>query len=124
MSDPVRTALTAYAKVWAEDNREVFLSLFAPDATIEDPVGSPVVEGKKAIAAFWDNVHSLPLSYETEVVRIVSCGLEGVLVFNVTTRGDDMAMTVRIVDVFTLNDAGRITSMRAFWDSGCMEMAG
>lgn len=123
MSDPVRDALTKYPEVWANDDREGFLALFAEDATIEDPVGSGLVEGKAAIAEFWDNVHSMPMKYETEVVRIVSCGSEGVLVFNVTTRGEGMAMQVKIVDVFTVNDDGLISSMRAFWDSGCMTMA-
>jgi steroid Delta-isomerase len=122
MSDPVRDALTTYAKAWSNDDRESFLSLFADEASIEDPVGSPKVEGKDAIAEFWDNVHSMPMTYETEVVRIVSCGNEGVLVFNVTTRGEGMTMTVKIVDVFAFNDEGKVVSMRAFWDSGCMAM--
>ncbi len=123
MSDPVKTALNAYAQVWANDDRDGFLGLFADDATIEDPVGSPLVVGKAGIAEFWDNVHSMGMEYSTEVVRAVSCGNEGVLVFNVTTRGGGMAMTVKIVDVFALGDDGKIVSMRAFWDADCMGMA-
>jgi steroid delta-isomerase len=122
VSEAVKNALTAYAHAWAHDDRERFLGLFAPDAFIEDPVGSPRVEGLEAIAGFWDRVHSLGMTYETEVIRVVSCGREGVLVFNVTTRAPGVTMTVQLVDVFQVDDEGKIVSMRAFWDQDCMAM--
>jgi hypothetical protein len=45
-----------------------------------------------------------------------------VLVFNVTTRAPGVTMTVQLVDVFQVDDEGKIVSMRAFWDQDCMAM--
>ena len=122
MTDQIRETLHAYARAWAEDDRDGFLRLFAEDATLEDPVGSPPVEGKQGLADFWDRVHSLGMRYEVEVVRTVCCGEEGVLVFNVTSHAPGVAMKVELVDLFAFNGAGEIQSMRAYWDQGCMSM--
>ena len=122
MTDPVNKVLMAYAQVWANDDRDGFLDLFAEGASLEDPVGSPAVVGKQALAEFWDRVHSLGMAYEVEVIRAVSCATQGALVFNVITRGPGVTMKVELVDIFEIDDAGKIASMRAFWDQSCMSM--
>ena len=41
----VEPALREYLRCWADDDREGWLSLFAAEATLEDPVGAPVIRG-------------------------------------------------------------------------------
>ncbi len=115
-------ALQDYLRCWAEDDRAGWLALFAPDASIEDPVGAPLTVGPKAIAAFWDRIHQGDMVITCALDRIVVCGDEALMIFAVTTRGAGVSMEVRIADLFTFNDEGKIATMRAFWDDRCMAM--
>ena len=53
----VEITLSAYLRCWSEDDRAGWLDLFDPEASVEDPVGSPPHQGVEAIGAFWDRVH-------------------------------------------------------------------
>ncbi len=46
--------IETYCKAESAKDRDTWLSLFAPDATHEDPVGAPVNRGIEAIGAFFD----------------------------------------------------------------------
>src|SRR5258706_569794 len=46
--------IETYCKAESAKDRDTWLSLFAPDATHEDPVGAPVNRGIDAIGAFFD----------------------------------------------------------------------
>lgn len=120
----VKTALQGYIDGWKNADREAWLALFAEDAVLIDPVGSEPNTGLEAIAAFWDRIHDLPMNYEPEVHRIVACGNEGLLVFKMISRpeGSNGGMTMEIADTFTINDEGKITQLKAYWDNGCMGM--
>ncbi len=97
------------------------MALFADGAALIDPVGTDANTGKAAIGAFWDRVIGLGMNMRPEIERIVVCGGQGVLVFTMNTVNDaGMGMAVDVVDVFELDEAARITTMRAYWDSGCM----
>lgn len=116
----MRGAVDRYLAAWQTGNREDFLSLFAPTATIEDPVGSPVNEGKEAIAAFWDRIRALGLDYEAELHRVVCCDNECVADFTIRSTQGGMGMAVHILDHFQFNADGEISAMRAFWDDASM----
>ena len=120
----VKTALQGYIDGWKNSDREAWLALFAEDAVLIDPVGSEPNTGLEAIAAFWDRIHDLPMKYEPEVHRIVACGDEGLLVFKMISRpeGSNGGMTMEIADTFKINDEGKITQLKAYWDNGCMGM--
>ena len=119
----IRATLQAYADGWQSGDKEAWLALFADDARLIDPVGTDANIGKEAIAAFWDRVTGLGMKMRPEVQRIVVCGGQGVLVFTMNTVNDaGMGMAVDIVDIFELDEAARITTMRAYWDNSCMRM--
>src|SRR3954469_22358078 len=46
--------IETYCKAESAKDRDTWLSLFAPDATHEDPVVAPVNRGIEALAAFFD----------------------------------------------------------------------
>lgn len=114
--------LQEYMRSWASDDRDAWLALFADDASLEDPVGAPLTQGKEAIAAFWDRIHQAQMQMRCELDRIVVCGEEALMIFTVISSAGDVSMRVRIADLFTFNDQGKIATMRAFWDQRCMSM--
>jgi steroid Delta-isomerase len=110
-------------------DREGWLALFAEDAVVEDPIGvsSFDAEGKgqrglDAIAAFYDNVISqAPVRFT--VRESYAAGDECANVYTITTELDGGVRAV-IDGVFTyrLDDAGKLASMRGFWETDRMRI--
>jgi ketosteroid isomerase-like protein len=106
----------------AADKAE-WLSLFADDALIEDPIGASPLDpegrghrGKAAIAAFWD-ANIAPAELTIEIERSYATGNEVANVGRVTTRFPNG--TTAVVDgVFTyrVDAAGKLTALRAYWE--------
>jgi len=104
-------------------SKEEWLSLFADDAIVEDPVGpSPLDEkgeghrGKEAISAFFDmTIAGTGLKFE--IKDSFACGQE---VANVGTihlsLPDGSEGRTDGVFLYKVNDAGKIVSLRAFWE--------
>jgi hypothetical protein len=50
----VRQVLQDYIRAWTIKDKALLLSLFAEDAVLEDPVGTPPFRGHEGIGKFWD----------------------------------------------------------------------
>jgi steroid delta-isomerase len=116
--DQIRATITGYFDRFNAHDREGYVGLYAPNATLEDPVGSEVLQGREAIGGFWDTVQSM-----TENVTLVPIGepciAAGQAAFKFTIvnvlGGTTFAMDA--IDAMTFDDDGAITSMRAYWDA-------
>ncbi|MCC5952191.1 MAG: nuclear transport factor 2 family protein [Acidimicrobiia bacterium] len=106
------------------DDREGWLGLFAVDAVVEDPVGSPPHQGTEAIGAFWDASQAMADSIRlvrTGPVRVA--GQEAAFPMQARPLIGGTEFVVDIIDVMAFDTAGRITSLRAFWDPTTMRAA-
>jgi steroid delta-isomerase len=120
----IRATVDAYCAAFTNGDRAAYVGLFADGAWIEDPVGSPRCEGLDAIGGFFDQSSSLADSIElrlTGPVRVAA----GECAFPMQARPTMGGATfcVDIIDVMTFDDAGKITTMRAFWDPAEMRPA-
>ena len=111
------------AAVGAKD-RERWLSLFAPDGIVEDPVGPSAFDptgnghcGKAAIAAFWDMAIAPNRSVEFEIHKSYLCGTEvaNVVTLHITIA-DGTLLKVDCVIVYRATADGKLASLRAFWE--------
>lgn len=103
-----------YLRFLNEKNLEGILSLFADNATVEDPVGSDIVAGKTELRKFYANaVNTNLVVTRTGQVRVA--GVEIAFPFQLRMNVDGVPMVTDIIDVFRFDDAGKIVSMRAFW---------
>ena len=118
-------ARRSQAAAGAKD-RDGWLSLFADDAVVEDPVGpSPLCpdgrghRGAAAIAAFYDGVIGRVEGLRFEIERSYLCGDEvaDVGTIHMTLAGGH-ATAVRGVFTYRGDGAGRIAALRAFWEFG------
>ena len=120
----IRSAVDAYCAAFTNGDRAAYVGLFADDAWIEDPVGSPRLEGPDGIGGFFDQSSAMADSIElrlTGPVRVAA----GECAFPMQARpniGGD-TYCVDIIDVMTFDDTGKITTMRAFWDPAEMRPA-
>lgn len=115
----VRDALTKYIEAWTTGNKELLLSVFAEDAVFCDPVGTPEFKGHEGIGRFWDFARQDKNRTMTPVLEeIRACGSEGILRFTMQVRipAENKGLNLSIIEYVLLNDAGKIASLRAFWD--------
>ena len=119
----LRAQLATYLECWRTNDKDRWLSLFAADAVITDPVGSPPHAGKAALDAFWDRVHQIPMTFHPEMQRAVVCDNEGMMIFRMLSRSEaGPGMAMDIVDTFRFNQEGLIEELKAYWDADCSTM--
>jgi steroid delta-isomerase len=116
--EQVRRAIENYVKAWATNDKKLFLSLFSPDAQWWDPVGTPPFRGLEGVERFWDFAHQdagRTLEPRIEDPRLWE---RGILRFTMqcASRRSDRRSSLSIIDHFSIDDAGRILTARAFWD--------
>jgi steroid delta-isomerase len=113
----IRATVEAYCAAFTAGDGAAYVALFAEDAWLEDPVGSPRIEGHEAIGGFFEQSSSMAESIELRLTGSVRVAA-GEAAFPMQARPSIGGTTfgVDIIDVMTFDDAGRITTMRAFWD--------
>lgn len=103
-------------------NKQGWLALFSDDAVVQDPVGKsaldPVGEGhrgKAAIGKFFDTV-ILSAAMDFEIEQSIPSGDECANVVKVTHHlSNGKKLPMDMVVVYTANDEGLITSLKAYW---------
>jgi steroid delta-isomerase len=109
----------------SEGNRDAWLDLWADEGVLADPVGvspfDPKGEGhrgKAAVTAFYDNAIS-KVKVSFDYPRSYACANECAFIGTVyTTLPDGTENGSEGVFLYHVNDAGKILSLRAFWEHG------
>lgn len=113
-NDDVAAGVQRYLDTVATGTAAEVTALFAPDATVEDPVGNDPIRGHDAIRAFYGTFEALAKTTELVTARTVA----GQAAFHfriVVDLGGGATSTMEPLEVMTFDDDGLITSMRAFW---------
>lgn len=103
-------------------DKQGWLDLFAEDAVLEDPVGKSPLDptgkghkGKEAISAFWDLVSS-DAQLEFTVKKSFVCANTCVNIASLTnTFNDGNSVSTDLIAKYDVNEAGKITSLKAYW---------
>jgi steroid delta-isomerase len=114
--EQVRAAVDAYVDAYARNDKDAFLALWAPDGVLEDPVGTPAHRGRDALGAFWDGARALADRIELVPTSVIVAGGEAAMVFEIHAHIGDGGMLMQAVDVMRVDDDGRLTEVRAYWD--------
>jgi steroid delta-isomerase len=116
MPDPkkMEAAVQAYVAAFEAGSADQVAALYSADATVEDPIGSPVHVGREAIRAFYAESMKTGAKLSLEgPVRIA--GDYAVFPFAVNLNYDGGPKRIDVIDTFRFNDANEVTEMRAFW---------
>jgi steroid delta-isomerase len=116
--DEIRSAMESYIKFMCERDIDGIMDLYADDAVVEDPVGGAVVEGRENLRSFYAG--SAPkLQVElTGPIRV--SGVECAMPMLAELTMNDTKLYIDVIDVMKFNDAGKLVSMRAFWNPADM----
>jgi steroid delta-isomerase len=120
---PARLASRRSMQAVKAKTKEAWLDLFADDAVIEDPIGVSPLDpegkgqvGKAAISAFWEQNIALN-QIEFDIRQSYACGNEVANVGTITTTlPNGMKALAEGVFVYKVNAAGKLVSLRAFWE--------
>ena len=123
---PARRAGELSRSAVSRGAREEWLALFADDAIVEDPIGVSPLDptgkghrGKAAIAAFWDQVimrvpgTRVEFDYPTQIAVGDECACVGSLTNHLPNGA---RFRVEGVFVYRVNEAGKLVSLRTYWD--------
>ncbi len=122
--EQVQAAVDAYVAAYQANDKGAFLDAFADDGVVIDPVGTPPHAGREARGTFWDTVHQLAERLTFDVKDVVVCGNEAAMVFRIHAGMADAGLVMDAVDIFEVDDDGKIASMRAYWDMSRATPAG
>ena len=104
--------------------KEEWLTLFAEDAVLEDPVGPSFFDpeakghrGRAAIAAFWDMAIAPVKEFRFTIRDSFANGNACANIGTFSTLLDDGTMAdTDLIATYIMNEDGQITSMRAHWE--------
>jgi len=119
---PAQRAGLSSFRLMSTGKKEEWIALFAEDCLFEDPVGvsplDPTGKGhrKSELAAFWEK--SIGLGKMTvECRKAKPRGKEcAFLVDSKNEVAGHPPLEVEAIVIYRVNDAGKITSVRAFWE--------
>jgi steroid Delta-isomerase len=114
---PSREAITEtvnrYLALVADGKADDVLTLYAADATIEDPVGSDLRRGHDAVHEFYAAIQGV--EKETELAQLRIAGSEAAFFWHLTLDAGENRTRISPISVMVFDEDARITSMRAFW---------
>lgn len=116
MPDPVKmeAAVHGYVAAFEAGSADQVAALYAADATVEDPIGSPAHQGREAIRTFYAESMQTGAKLKLEgPVRIA--GDYAVFPFSVHLHYEGSDKRIDVIDTFRFNDANEVIEMRAFW---------
>ena len=110
----------------AKDKKN-WLSLFADDAIVQDPIGvsplDPEGEGHKGIDAiekFYDTVIANG-NIEFNILESIPCANECANYAQIVNVVGDVKIETKMIVIYCINSSNKIQSLRAFWDYQNME---
>jgi ketosteroid isomerase-like protein len=120
---PARLAAWRSMDAVARGDKQAWLNNFTDDAIVEDPIGKSYLDpegqghrGKAAIEQFWDKniANGRPMfSLQQSIVSGNECANVGTL----TIQFPNGAVSqLHGVFVYCVNDEGRVTSLRTYWE--------
>ncbi|MCU1717678.1 nuclear transport factor 2 family protein [Pseudomonas sp. 5P_3.1_Bac2] len=111
----MKSALQAYIDAFNRADLHAIVALYAADATVEDPYGSPPKVGQQAIREFYRDALLSGAQLELAAPIRASMSNAAAMAF-VAVIGNGASVTrVSVIDLMTFNEQGLITSMQAYF---------
>jgi len=115
MPSPEATTETVnrYLALVATGTADDIVTLYAADATIEDPIGADIRRGHDAIRGFYAGFQDA--KKDTELAELRVSGSEAAFFWHLTLHAGDSRTRISPISTMSFDADAKITSMRAFW---------
>jgi steroid Delta-isomerase len=117
--EQMEAAVHTYVEAFDKGDAALAASIFADDAVIDDPIGSPPKVGQAAILQFYTESMATGAKLVLQgPVRVATAHAAFAMQVRLNWGGKDMAIDV--IDTFAFDDAGKVKQMQAFFGPGNM----
>jgi steroid delta-isomerase len=111
--EAITQTVNRYLEFLAKGTADDVVTLYAADATIEDPVGSDLRRGHDAVHEFYVAIEGV--KKETELAQLRISGSEAAFLWHLTIDAGDSRTRISPISIMEFDEDAKITSMRAFW---------
>jgi len=115
--DQIEAAIEEYFDAVSAKDVQRYVNTFAADGVLEDPVGTPPLQGTAAITGFITNIIAPFSDIKHRIQDVVVCGNEAAVNWKLelkTTTNKHIAIDG--MGVFRFNQDGKLVSVREYWD--------
>lgn len=98
-------------------NQNAWVNTFAEDAISYDPVGAPAIEGHGKLGEFFQSITAAFKEVGLTEDDVFVAGNEAAVKWTgtgISKQGNKVRFAG--IDVFTINDAGKIQTLHAYWN--------
>ena len=121
-AEQMTAVVHAYIDGFAKGDPEAIAALFADNASVEDPVGTPVKHGIAEIREFYTG--SMATGAKLELLGDPRCAADHVAFpFAVKLDFGGQQSVIEVIDTFHIGEDGKIVEMRAYWGPANMKSA-
>lgn len=98
-------------------NVQRYVNNFAANGVLEDPVGTPPIQGTQNIAGYFGAIIAPFSQIKPKVQEVIPCGQEAAVNWklNLTTAAGKK-ITIDGMGIFKFDQTGKLQSVREFWD--------
>ncbi|MDJ0028927.1 nuclear transport factor 2 family protein [Gordonia alkanivorans] len=114
LADKIDAAVDAYVELLNTGTAEQIADLYAPDATVEDPIGADIRNTREQLVEFYLVITGMDERTATLKWKKVA-GDTAVFEFTLVTKTAGLAFEITPVDIMVFNADGKVSSMRAVW---------
>lgn len=119
----MRAVCDAYLASWRDGDADARAALFAEDVVVEDPVGSPALQGLEAVRAFWRLAEGNGYAFDPRMDLFIACGPEVLMRFEMEMkRPGETPLVLTIHEVIVFDAGCRIRALRAFFSAAQMRL--
>ncbi|ORA80662.1 nuclear transport factor 2 family protein [Mycobacterium malmoense] len=111
--EAITETVNRYLALVATGTAEDILTLYAADATIEDPIGSDLRRGHDAIREFYAGFQDA--KKETELAELRVAAGKAAFLWHLTLDAGNSRTRISPISTMAFDEDAKITSMRAFW---------
>jgi len=111
--EAITETVNRYLALVATGTADDIVTLYAADATVEDPIGADIRRGHDAIRRFYAGFQDA--KKDTELAELRVSGSEAAFFWHLTLHAGDSRTRISPISTMSFDADAKITSMRAFW---------
>lgn len=116
LAERIAATVDTYVDLVGGGTPEQIADLYAPGATVEDPIGTEVRSTREQLIEFYAVIAAMDERSTTLRWRKIA-GDTAVFEFTLLTKTGGMGFEITPVDIMVFDADGKIASMRAVWRS-------
>ncbi|MEO9461409.1 MAG: nuclear transport factor 2 family protein [Marinomonas sp.] len=113
-SEQMRAAVHTYVESYNRGDLDGIAGIYAADATVEDPVGTPLKRGHAELREFFGV--GISMGAKLHLDGPIRCASDSAaFAFHVELEMEGKAQRIDVIDVFRFDEEGKVAEMRAFF---------